>query len=184
QEQQQQDFNELRFRRYGMKGHVAQPTPALAQVVTNATPDDVEFRCFTPYPFLNPVSKDDYVVGRSARSEIQMAVIKEAKVVTAHTIRRTVKKVIAASGKKRKAKNNSVNGSNDKDSDTVGEEKDQEGDDSADGPAEIEDEKDEPGTTGDHNGFCTSLLRYHRRPTATLRTGKRFTRLIQSARGN
>ncbi|KAF9161899.1 hypothetical protein DFQ26_004046 [Actinomortierella ambigua] len=124
-----------------------------------------------------------------------MAVIKEAKVVTAHTIRhggrpthlkealfnttlfKTVKKAIAASGKKRKAKNNSVNGSNDKDSDTVGEEKDQEGDYSAD-------EKYEPGTTGDHNDFCTSLLRYHRRPTATLRTGKRFIRLIQSARGH
>ncbi|KAF9149546.1 hypothetical protein DFQ26_001920, partial [Actinomortierella ambigua] len=55
QEHQQQGFNDLRSRRYGIKVHVVQPAPALAQVVTNATPDEVEFRGFKPYPFVEPV---------------------------------------------------------------------------------------------------------------------------------
>ncbi|KAG0248020.1 hypothetical protein DFQ27_001290, partial [Actinomortierella ambigua] len=274
QEHQQQGFNDLRSRRYGIKVHVVQPAPAVAQVVTNATPDEVEFRGFKPYPFVEPVklqptstrplqvlparalSKDVLVksitgfhqmttlsVGQLGRnishsitsaeppqggetSEVQKAMVEEARMATVHTIRRmvnvandlhrhgqkclalyirgrtteelhhlrealfnkkkfnTVEDAIAAAGEKRKAKSKSVDGSNDENSDAAGEEKNQEGDDAADGPADPKDEEDESGTKGDHNGFCRSLLSYLRRPNATIRADNRFIHVIRPARVN
>ncbi|KAF9147968.1 hypothetical protein DFQ26_002722, partial [Actinomortierella ambigua] len=135
---QQQGFNDLRSRRYGIKVHVVQPAPALARVLTNATPDEVEFRGFKPYPFVEPVkpkpantqplqvlpardlSKDVLVksitgfhqmttlsVGQLGRnishsitpgelpqggdsSEVQKAMVKDARMATVQTIRRMV----------------------------------------------------------------------------------------------